>query len=567
MADSNPRDLRNALDRRFATLKTERTEWEHEWTLVQKYVAPKRGRREATDKYRGRSAHKNIVNNVAARAVRTCANGLAANIINPSTAWFRLAPEDDELAEYGKVREWLGMVEWRVYQILGVGGFYGAATTALTELVAFGTCALAEEVNFDTVRRWHPFTAWEYYAANGADGKATTVYREWSMTTEQLIGNFGPERCSRAVRMAWETGNLDAKFKIRHAIEPYSDRFASRPGLSRWKYVSAYYDPADDERERFLRMGGNSFCPVHVARWDHVPPDAYGSGPVADCLGDVAGLQLIERDMVVGIGHKTNPAMQGPATQVNGGAMNPLRFERGSYNPVNGLQEIRPLIDPRSFMLTDAEAYIERLEQRIARTLYNDLFLAFLSSDRREMTATEVIERAREKLQIGPVLHNINAEMLSPVINSVVQTIFDESRDFWARGEPGMVPVPPQEIQDADLRIEYVSDLQQSQRLTRAEPIYRLAAFVGEFAAIDPTLPMKIDFHQCADELGAALGVPPKTVRDDETVAAMIAEQRAAQQQAEQQQQQLAQAETIQKLGNASTEPGTALGDLAAETA
>lgn len=560
---AEPRTLRQRLDQRFTCLKSERMHWEHEWRLIQRYVVPRRGRMNPTDKTTGRDRHKPIINNVAARALRTLSSGLATQVVNPATRWFRLSPEDDELEEFGKVREWLDAVEKRVGQILTNGGFYGAATVALSELAAFGTAAMAEEVSFDTVRRWHPFTIGEYFLGNGADGRATTVYREWQMTVEAMIATFGMQAVSRTVREAWNQGNLDHKVTVRHAIEPMSERFASMPGMRRWRYASVYWDPADSENgNRFLRVGGNSYCPVHAVRWDHVPPDAYGASPVAHALGDIMALQLVEKDIAVGAGHKTNPAIQGPASSAATGEMDPTRLERGKFYPVPGAQQYQPVIDPRSFVLTDAREYMLMLEDRIQRSLFNDIFLMFAERERAQpLTATEVIERAREKGLIGPVLHNINSELLSPTIASVVATIFEESADFWARGEPGMVPVPPDEIQDADLKVEFVGELQQSLRLSRAEPIYRLAAFAAEFSAVDPTLPMKVDFHQMVDESAVAWGVPPKAVRDDETVAAMMQEQAAAQQRAQAQQEQLVQAETVQKLGNVSTEPGTLLGD------
>lgn len=73
---------------------------------------------------------------------------------------------------------------------------------------------------------------------------------------------------------------------------------------------------------------------------------------------------------------------------------------------------------------------------------------------------------------------------------------------------------------------------------------------------------MKVDFAQAADELGQALGVPPKVVRDDETVAAMMQEQAAQAAQAQAQQDALAQSQITKNLGTASTEPGTALGQM-----
>ena len=564
MPEAKP--VRQRLDERFAALKTERTPREDEWRLIQRLVIPRRGRLNLTEKTSGRERHKDIVNNTASVALRTMVHGLAANIINPASPWFRLAPEDDDLAEYGPVREWLAVAEERLSRILMASGFYGHATTTLWELGGFGTGALAEERDFETVVRWHPWTCGEYFLATDARGKATTCYREWQMTAEAIIATFGLARVSPGVKQAYDSGNLDQKFTVRHAIEPYSDRFASLPGLRRWRYVSIYWEPASQAQDNALLMaGGHHGCPVHAPRWEHVPPDPYGNSPMMDALGDVAGLQIAEKKLVKGIERKMGKGFQGPPSTAG---MSPTEVDGDEFIPVPGAQgEIKPLIDPGRIQLSDAEWYHAKLEDRIRKTLFNDLFLMFLNLDRREMTATETMERAREKLLLGPVLHNINAELLNPVIDGLLDTMFRESLRFWQNGEAGMLPPPPQELQGANLKIDYISELQQAQRMTKAEPVYRLGAFVGQYAQIDPTMVMKFDWSQAVDELGNALGVPPKVVRDDETVAQMMAEQAQAQQAAQAQQDQLAQSQVIKNLGTAKSEPGTALGDLAQEAA
>lgn len=562
------KSIRQRLDQRFGLLKTERSHREHEWRLIQKLAMPRRGRFSTTDRTAGREKHRDIVNNTASRALRTLAHGLAANIINPASPWFRLAPEDDDLAEFGAVRTWLEIAEQRLYRILMASGFYQAATITLWETAGFGTGALAQERDFETVARWHPWTCGEYFLAADPRGKATTCYREWEMTTEAIIATFGLDRVSQQIRQAYDAGNLDHKFPIRHAIEPNSERFASMPGLRRWKYVSIYWEAGRGSGEfpsvddRLLRAGGHANCPVHAPRWEHVPPDAYGNGPVMDALGDVAGLQIMEKKLVKGIERKMGKGFQGPPS-VAGMTPNDLDGEEYVVVPqAQGSGEIRPLVDPRSIQLADAEWYHAKLEERIGKTLFNDLFLMFLNIDRREMTATETIERAREKLLLGPVLHNINAELLNPVIDNLLDTMFRESVPFWEQGEPGMLPPPPQELQGANLKVDYISELQQAQRMTRAEPIYRLAAFIGQYAQLDPTIVMKADFPQMVDDIALALGAPPKSTRDDETVAAMMQEQQQAAAEQQAQQDALAQSQITKNLGTASTEPGTALAQL-----
>jgi hypothetical protein len=259
------------------------------------------------------------------------------------------------------------------------------------------------------------------------------------------------------------------------------------------------------------------------------------------------------------------PAMQGPPMGFAGGANQPLDAAPGSYTPVNGAVKIEPLIDPRSIQLGDAQWLHQTLENRIQQTCFVDLFRMLEMIDRKQITATEVAERQQEKLlQLGPPLTNVNSEYLNPIIDSLVEEVFRASEPMWARGQNGMLPAPPQELQGRELQIKYTSLLQQAQEAVRAGPIHRLMAFVGSYAGIFPDLPDKIDADQAVDELGQAWGVAPTIIKDD-AIVAQSRMARAEQQAEAQQQQQLAtQADVANKLGNASVAPDTALGKLEA---
>ena len=564
--------LREKFDNRFESLKTERNRdnREHEWRLIKQYIMPRRGRFDSDQKNAGRAQHKKILNNVCSQSLRVMAHGMAANVISPALPWFRFEPDDDEKAEHGPVRVWLDIVERKARAILSASGFYQAGTSSLFEVGGFGTTALGSTRDFENVFAWQPWTCGTYYVATDAQNRPRTVYREIQLTIEQMVGEFG-ENCSRAILDLYDQGNVDQLRTIRHAIEPFQERrFAGQPGLNQWRYIAGYWDPTDPDRERFLKLGGHKTCPVHVFRWDFVPPDAYGNSPCMEALGDVTGLQRIETRLAQGVEKKAAPALQGPPLgSLADGSFNPFDQSPHAYNAVPGLADIRPLVDPRSIVLTDAQWFWEMLNNRIKETLFVDLF-KFLSTMEgvQPRNTMEIMERKSEALlQLGPVLTNLNYEWLNPTLDNVTETIFSASMPFWMRGEAGMVPPPPAELQGSELQISYVSALQQAQQATRAQPIYQLAGFVAQYAGIDQDMVDKVDFDQAIDELAASLGVPPKVVRDDETVLTIRQAKAQANAQAQQMAQEAQGADVINKLGNAPIGSDTALGQLSSTAA
>ena len=70
------------------------------------------------------------------------------------------------------------------------------------------------------------------------------------------------------------------------------------------------------------------------------------------------------------------------------------------------------------YQLEHAVADIKETQARIRSALYTDVFLAMLTSDRREMTAEEVRAKSQEKLSlIGPVLNRNDDEILAGLHN------------------------------------------------------------------------------------------------------------------------------------------------------
>ena len=555
MADA--RTLKQRLHARLEALKSERSAWVDEWQQISAFIAPDRGR--FTRSERGsRKRTRKILNERATQDLNTLASGMAAGLTTPSQPWFKLTAEDQDLAESGAVRVWLEAAETLVAKVLAKSNFYQSVTSLYKEMGAFGTGALWHDEDFETVSRFYPFSIGEFALANDERGRATTCYRELELTVEQTVARFGLANVSQAVRNLYDGGSYDRWVPVVHAVEPYGPRFADRKDARRWAWVSVYYEPGG-EGDRLLSLKGYDDCPVHAPRWDLVLPDAYGTGPGHLALASVKDLQALERRISQAVDHKVHPALQGPPS-----LQAPDRLP-GSYNPVAAGQgqRIEPLYDQRAFSIQEALLRQQATEQRIDRSFYADLFLMLAMSDRRQITAREIEERHEEKLlQLGPVLTRLNDELLNGVIDRVFGIAVRASQPFWARGEAGMLPPPPPELEGRDLKVEYLSALQQAARAVGVLGVQRLAAFVGEVSQFDPTARYKLDTHQAIDDVAERLGVSARIVRPDEDVAAML-EQDAAQAQAAQA-AQMAQvgADAAAKLGRAQMQ-GTALGALA----
>jgi hypothetical protein len=533
------------FERRLGALKQERASWLGHWRDLADYVLPRSGRWLANQNNRGEAVNSRIVNNTPGMALRTLVSGMMAGITSPARPWFRLAVPDPEMMEIAGIRHWLHDTERRMRLVFNRSNTYNALSTAYEELALFGTAALVLEPDPQDVIRMYPLTAGEYMLANSGRMAVDTLYRELRMTTGQLVERFGEEQVSRAVLDQWRRGEVDAWIDVVHAVEPNRKRAYGKADKRNKAWRSVYFEAAGDP-DKLLSEGGYDDFPAMCPRWYVAGTDVYGRSPGMDVLGDVKALMVLERRMAQGVDKTTNPPMVGPASLKNA----VVNLLPGGVTYVDG--QTRDVFRPAyqvTLPLGELDTLIQRHEQRIQRGLYADLFLMISEQDD-VRTATEIRVRQEEKLLVlGPMLERLQVELLDPLVD----------RTFKLMLAAGQIPEPPPELQGADLKVEYISLLAQSQQAIATGAIERMAGFVGNLAGANPEVLDKVDFDQTVDEYGEALGVPPRIIRSDEDVARLRDGRRQQQQALQQGQAAMTAAQGAQVLSQTDTRSDNAL--------
>ena len=148
----------------------------------------------------------------------------------------------------------------------------------------------------------------------------------------------------------------------------------------------------------------------------------------------------------------------------------------------------------------------------------------------------------------------LNNELLDPLIETVFERLLTAN----------LLPPPPEELAGHDLNIEYVSMLAQAQKAVAVNGIDRFVSSMGQIATLRPDVLDKFDPDHWVDAYSDKLGIDPELIISGEQVA-MVRKQRAEAQAAQQKQAMLMQAsEAVKNLGQTSTQPGTASGDVMA---
>ena len=537
--------------KRWGDIKDERSSFFGHWQELSDYILPRRGRFLASKRNDGSKKNGKIIDSTGSMAVRTLSAGMMSGITSPARPWFRLATPESSLMEQSEVKQWLFSVEKLMRDVFSRSNLYNSLQTVYEELSVFGTGAMLISEDFDDVIRCYPFTVGEYGLAQSHRLQVDTFYREFQLTVEQMVGQFGIENCSDAVRTQFREGKLDAYIEVLHIIEPNSAREYDKKDNQNMPYHSCYVEKASKNDRKLSDKGFEEF-PVLAPRWHVTGVDIYGRSPGMDVLGDVKALQIEQKRKAQGIDKMVNPPLQAPsslrgqsASVLPGGVtyVDTMQGAQGGFRPT---YEVNPRLGELAQDIAETQA-------RIQQGFYSDLFQMMMMSDRRQITAREIDERHEEKLlMLGPVLERLHTELLNPLID----------RTFNIMARNNLLPPAPEELSGVTLKVEYISMMAQAQKAVGTGAIERLAGFVGNMAAVKPDVLDKFDADQTVDEYAEMLGVPPKIVVSDDIVQ-QTRQARAEQQQQMQQMEQAAQgAQAAKVLADADTGGQNALTDV-----
>lgn len=549
-------------------LDTDYFSFESLYKELNDFLLPARGRFYSSDYNRGDRRNNKIFDNSGYLAARTLASGMMAGITSPARPWFKLTTPDPEMAEFGAVKEWLHVVGQRMQTRFARSNLYQTLPSLYGDLGVFGTSAMLMEEDLDEVSRFQSMVVGSYRIAKDPKGRVNVFARDLRMTVRQLVEAFGTidkngkadwSKFSLHVRNMWDKSQYETWIDVCHVVQPNQEYDPRKLDSKYKKFSSCYYEQGTDtgggrgiDDGVFLREKGYDFFPVLAPRWQTTGADVYGTDcPGMVALGDVKQLQHGERRGLQGLDKIVNPPMTAPSSlkktkaSIISGDITYIDERDGAFRAAH---EVR-------LSLAELEGKQAQVRQRIDRAFFVDLFLMLASSDRRDYTATEIVERKEEKLlAVGPVLEQLNQDVLDPLIDN----------QFNLMVQQGLIPPPPEELQGLNLKVEYISVMAQAQKLIGISGLERLANFGAGIIRVNPSSARKFDFDQMIDEYAEAMGTSPRVIRSDEEVAAMEAQDQAALAAQQQAQAMESMANTAKTLAGADMSGDNALNRLMA---
>ena len=434
-----------------------------------------------------------------------------------ASEWHRLVPADKTLKRNRAVRLFFEELNTLLfsYRYRPVANFVGNSQQVYTGLGAYGNGSLYVDKPEDQKGlRYRNIHLGEIYYVENHAGVIDTTYRAFNLTARQiqqqfsLSGDVVPEAVTEAVK---NPNTAEKKFEVLHCVYPRKDFDPRRidPKGMQWASLYIFVQTQD-----LLRESGYQSFPFPTARYTQVSGEVYGRGPAQWVLPAIKVLNE-QKKTILKQGHRTvDPVLLAH----DDGNLGNFSLKPGHLNPGGISKDGKKLID--TLPVGNLAVGFEMMDQE--KAVINDAFLITLFQiliDTPQMTATEVLERAREKgMLIAPTAGRLQAEFLGRLIERELDLLFQQ----------GLMPELPSILRDTDAaeyHIEYDSPMSRMQRAEKAAGFMRALDVAANYAkntgdlspldffAFDTAMPEILDIH----------GAPTSWTRSMEDVLAIRA--------------------------------------------
>lgn len=500
------------------------------------FVRPRRPRWFVDDRNRGDRRNQKIIDSTASFSARTLQSGMHAGMTNPARPWLKLTTPDPDLAEFAPVKNWLHTVTKRMMTIFAKTNLYNMLPTHYGDMGVFATAATAIMDDDKELFRAYNYPIGSYAIASNNRGMIDKFAHETKMSVAQIVEEYLLDRqsnmidwtnASSALKNCWDRGAFMDQVEVCWIVQPNTDADSRMIASKYLPFFSCHIEKGQEREDCFLRESGYREFPVMVSRWDVTGNDDWGTDcPAMIALGDVKQLQTGEKRSGQLLEKFISPSLQAP-THVRNQKASLLPGDITYVDVREGQKGIHAIHDVDLSGYDKLEQKQQNVRTRIQRAFYEDLFLMLAYSDQsrgmQPPTATEIVERKEEKLiALGPVLERTNNELLDPLVDRVYRMM----------ERANLLPVPPKELINVDLKVEYISILAQAQKLVAVVGHERFMSGILNVMAVVPDVKHKVDWLQSVDDYGEMLGVNPKLILPDDVAnKALDAERKALQQQ------------------------------------
>lgn len=546
------------------TMRDELSKQLPKWRQLARFISPNRLKENANVKNEGRLKDEAILRNQAGRSLRIFVSGMMNGATPRARPWFNLTVNNKSKARSGAAKRYFAAVEAVLNSHFQVSNLYRILPMTYKDAGIFSNSAFAMLPHPRYGFYFYPFAVGTYSFACDAEGNTNMFTRDFSMSVRQIVSEYAKTRpgsdqidwsnIPKAIEEDYKNARYLKTYVLTQVIVPnphwrgdnrvlysYDRKFQSYTYL---QSAGSNLPPQTSngfrnerlqqgDRDEFIRCAGFDYFPVITPRWEVSAEEDFGEGGPGDiALSDIKQFQQMEYDRQEAVRKLLKPPMVGPSS---------LRRHQSSIlaggityvDDAGSTVGFKPAfeMDPKISELVSSQ---EDLKQAIRSAFYEDLFLMLSGEETKtHVSAREIDEKASERMTaLAPVLGQWDQDLSSKLIYNA-QLILEGM---------GRLPPKPQELQDEEIRPEYISILAQAAKVSAMNGMERHVAFTAQIAQSygDPGLMQINNPEAIIREYADYVALNPSLIRDETEFANL---RKLQQQQAQMQQQMQMQAQ------------------------
>lgn len=423
--------------------------------------------------------------------------------------WHSIAPEDETLLRYREVKLWCEQATEFLFnrRYRYNANFAPQNLCTWSSLGAYGSGGLfVDELDIRNPHyrmpgfRYKNIPLGESYYREDHQGIVDSVYRYFQLTARQAVQKWG-ERCPDPILKA-EEKFPDAVFYFLHVTRPRYD-FDPKRRDAKGMFIGSYY--ISMQGETLLEEGGYRCMPYAIARYEQFSGEVYGRGPGMDVLPAVRMLNEIAKAYIKQAHRALDPVL----LTHDDGSIAGFSLKPGAINAGGVDKEGRPMVHALPFgELAAGDKIIDRQERLIASAFMVDLFQILTEGP--EMTATEVLERIKEKgLLLNPTFSRMQTEYCGPIIH----------RELDIALNAGWLPLPPRILIEAgEYKVIYSAPVNRDMQAEEAAGMSRALREAAELAQLSqqPEAMDNFDLDLAISDIAVIRGAKSKWLRSPE---------------------------------------------------
>lgn len=501
MADSKAEAIFKGFDQAVSLRST----WQSHWDEIARLVSPK-DNEFFTKRTPGAKRTKEIFDTTAPIMSRRFASVMSSIFTPRDQEYQRIQANIPELNKIDSVRiffdELTSLIFRRRYNARG--GFAHQINEIWNGVGLWGTAGLMVTDRPGKQPGYKSMHLSRLYIIENSQGLIDSTYIKYEFTADQAAEEYGIENLPESIAKKVGKVNTDEKHCFVQYIRPNKEEDPNSMNPEKMPFSSTHISIED---KHVVREGGFRIFPLAIARAETSPMEVYGRSPSMMLLPTIKVLNEMKRTQIR-MGHRVvDPiVLLRDDSAVNRRDMRPGNLIVGGLDQ-NGNDMMKPFnsgaqVDTNEFMM-------DKERETIEKGYLNDIFLL---QQEREMTATEVLHRAKEQSMLMSAFSgNQEAEFLGHLIE-IEMDILELS---------GQMPQLPPELLEADAGWEpvYTGPTARSRKAEAAigsQQVVQEALNISNFA---PEVLDTVNFDIHIETMREAGGAPNALTRSEEEVA------------------------------------------------